>query len=54
MTAATRTMHAPADGYTIIMGNMGTHAAVVALYPAVAYNPRKDSRRSASSPGCRC
>src|SRR5271168_3791478 len=41
-TAATRTMHAVPDGYTIMMGHMGTHAAAVALYPALAYNPRKD------------
>jgi tripartite-type tricarboxylate transporter receptor subunit TctC len=41
-TAATRAMHAAPDGYTIMMGNMGTHAAAVALYPALAYDPRKD------------
>jgi tripartite-type tricarboxylate transporter receptor subunit TctC len=41
-TAATRTMHATPDGYTIMMGHMGTHAAAVALYPSLAYNPRID------------
>lgn len=41
-TAATRAMHANPDGYTIIMGHMGTHAAAVALHPALAYNPRTD------------
>src|SRR5436190_24059670 len=32
-TASTRAMRAAPDGYTIIMGHMGTHAASVALYP---------------------
>jgi tripartite-type tricarboxylate transporter receptor subunit TctC len=41
-TAATRAMRAPADGYTIVMGNMGTHAAAVALYPKLAYDPASD------------
>jgi tripartite-type tricarboxylate transporter receptor subunit TctC len=41
-TAATRTMRAAADGYTIMMGHMGTHAAAVALYPNLAYNPKRD------------
>lgn len=38
-TGATRAMRATADGYTIIMGHMGTHAAAVALYPKLAYHP---------------
>ncbi|HEY4919575.1 MAG TPA: tripartite tricarboxylate transporter substrate-binding protein [Xanthobacteraceae bacterium] len=41
-TAATRAMRSPADGYTIVMGNMGTHAAAVALYPNLPYNPATD------------
>ena len=41
-TAAIRAMRAPADGYTIIMGHMGTHAAAVALYPKLAYKPSTD------------
>ena len=41
-TAAIRTIHAAPDGYTIMMGNMGTHAAAVALYPGLAYDPRRD------------
>jgi len=41
-TAATRAAHADADGYTIIMGNMGTHAAAPAQYPNVKYNPVED------------
>jgi tripartite-type tricarboxylate transporter receptor subunit TctC len=41
-TAGTRTMRAAPDGYTIMMGHMGTHAAAVALYPNLAYNPSID------------
>jgi tripartite-type tricarboxylate transporter receptor subunit TctC len=41
-TASTRAMRASNDGYTIIMGHMGTHAASVALYPRLAYHPSKD------------
>ncbi len=41
-TAATRASKASPDGYTLIMGHMGTHAASVALYPKLAYNPETD------------
>jgi tripartite-type tricarboxylate transporter receptor subunit TctC len=41
-TAATRTMRAAPDGYTIMLGHMGTQAAAVALYPKLAYNPATD------------
>lgn len=41
-TGATRAMRATNDGYTIIMGHMGTHSAAVALYPKLAYHPSKD------------
>lgn len=41
-TAATRAMRADPDGYTLIMGHMGTHAAAVGLYPKLAYDPRTD------------
>jgi tripartite-type tricarboxylate transporter receptor subunit TctC len=41
-TASTRAMRANPDGYTIIMGHMGTHAASVALYPNLAYRPDVD------------
>jgi tripartite-type tricarboxylate transporter receptor subunit TctC len=41
-TASTRAMRATPDGYTIIMGHMGTHAASVALYPNLAYKPDSD------------
>ena len=39
---ATRAARATADGYTIISGHMGTHAAAVALYPTLAYKPDTD------------
>jgi tripartite-type tricarboxylate transporter receptor subunit TctC len=38
----TRAMRADPDGYTLIMGHMGTHAAAVGLYPKLAYDPRTD------------
>jgi tripartite-type tricarboxylate transporter receptor subunit TctC len=41
-TASTRTMRAAPDGYTIEMGQMGTHATAVALYPKLAYKPDID------------
>jgi tripartite-type tricarboxylate transporter receptor subunit TctC len=37
-----RTMRANPDGYTIQLGNMGTHAAAVAFYPNLAYKPEVD------------
>src|ERR1051325_7284022 len=39
---ATRAARAAPDGYTLVMGHMGTHAAAVALYPNLAYDPRTD------------
>ncbi len=39
---ATRAARAAADGYTLISGHMGTHAAAVALYPNLAYKPDVD------------
>jgi putative tricarboxylic transport membrane protein len=41
-TAALRVKRAAPDGYTILTGNMGTHAAAVALSPRLAYDPRID------------
>lgn len=41
-TASSRAARAANDGYTLIMGHMGTHAASVALYPKLAYNPETD------------
>src|SRR5919201_3971919 len=37
-----RAMRADPDGYTILMGQMGTHAAAVALYPNLACRPDED------------
>jgi tripartite-type tricarboxylate transporter receptor subunit TctC len=39
---STRAMRADPDGYTILMGQMGTHAAAPALYPGLAYRPDLD------------
>ena len=41
-TGSTRAMRAEPDGYTILMGQMGTHAASVSLYPNLAYRPAED------------
>lgn len=41
-TAATRAMRSAADGYTIMLGHMGTHGAAVALYPKLPYDPSSD------------
>jgi tripartite-type tricarboxylate transporter receptor subunit TctC len=41
-TGTTRTVRANPDGYTIQLGQMGTHAAAVALYPNLAYRPAVD------------
>ena len=41
-TASTKAKNATNDGYTLITGHMGTHAASVALYPNLAYHPSKD------------
>jgi tripartite-type tricarboxylate transporter receptor subunit TctC len=35
-------MRSDPDGYTILMGQMGTHAASVALYPNLPYKPAED------------
>lgn len=41
-TATTRAARAAQDGYTIIMGNMGTHGAAPAQYPDLKYDPIND------------
>jgi hypothetical protein len=38
----TRAARAAPDGYTLVMGHMGTHAASLALYANLAYDPRTD------------
>jgi tripartite-type tricarboxylate transporter receptor subunit TctC len=41
-TGSIRAMRASPDGYTIVMGHMGTHGASVAYYPNLAYKPDVD------------
>ncbi|MCX7297253.1 MAG: tripartite tricarboxylate transporter substrate-binding protein [Hyphomicrobiales bacterium] len=38
----TRVMRASPDGYQLLMGNLGTQAASVGLYPKLAYDPKTD------------
>jgi tripartite-type tricarboxylate transporter receptor subunit TctC len=39
---AAKTARAAPDGYTMVMGNLGTHAASVGIYQSLAYDPRTD------------
>jgi tripartite-type tricarboxylate transporter receptor subunit TctC len=39
---ATRAARADPDGYTMVMGNLGTHAASVGMYAKLPYDPRTD------------
>ena len=39
---AARVAKAAPDGYTMVMGNLGTHAAALGLYKNLSYNPRVD------------
>lgn len=41
-TPTTRVARAAPDGYTIMMGHMGTHGAAPAQYPNLKYDPTKD------------
>jgi tripartite-type tricarboxylate transporter receptor subunit TctC len=41
-TGATRAARAAPDGYTLLLGHLGTHAASVALTANLAYNPETD------------
>jgi tripartite-type tricarboxylate transporter receptor subunit TctC len=41
-TSSARAAGAKPDGYTILIGNMGTHAAAPALYPNLKYDPSGD------------
>jgi tripartite-type tricarboxylate transporter receptor subunit TctC len=41
-TATIRTARATADGYTLMVGHMGTHGAAPAAYPNLKYDPAKD------------
>jgi tripartite-type tricarboxylate transporter receptor subunit TctC len=42
ITGATRAARAAPDGYTLLLGHLGTHAASVALTANLAYNPETD------------
>jgi tripartite-type tricarboxylate transporter receptor subunit TctC len=39
---AAKAAKAAPDGYTLVMGNIGTHAASVGLYKTLSYDPRSD------------
>jgi tripartite-type tricarboxylate transporter receptor subunit TctC len=41
-TGITRASKAAPDGYTIMMGHMGTHGAAPGMYPNLGYNPQTD------------
>jgi tripartite-type tricarboxylate transporter receptor subunit TctC len=41
-TGITRAAQSAPDGYTVMMGHMGTHGAAPALYPGLKYDPAKD------------
>ncbi len=41
-TGITRAAQSAPDGYTIMMGHMGTHGAAPAVYPDLKYDPTKD------------
>jgi tripartite-type tricarboxylate transporter receptor subunit TctC len=41
-TGIARASQATPDGYTIMMGHMGTHGAAPAMYPKLRYDPTKD------------
>jgi tripartite-type tricarboxylate transporter receptor subunit TctC len=41
-TGITRAAQSAPDGYTIMMGHMGTHGAAPAVYPNLKYDPGKD------------
>jgi tripartite-type tricarboxylate transporter receptor subunit TctC len=41
-TGSLRGARSTPDGYTLLVGQMGTHGAAPALYPSLAYNPVSD------------
>jgi tripartite-type tricarboxylate transporter receptor subunit TctC len=41
-TGTLRAAKAPADGYTLISGHLGTNALAPAFYPNLGYDPQKD------------
>src|SRR5215813_8492814 len=40
--ASRRVAQAPADGYTLMIGTLGTHGAGPSQYPNLKYDPHKD------------
>jgi putative tricarboxylic transport membrane protein len=50
-TPTRRVAQAAADGYTLIMGNLGTHAAAPSQYPNLKYDPAKDFTPIAQTAG---
>jgi tripartite-type tricarboxylate transporter receptor subunit TctC len=48
---AGRVAKAVPDGYTLLMGNLGTQAASVGLYPKLSYDPRTDFEPIMNSAG---
>lgn len=50
-TGITRASQARPDGYTIMMGHMGTHGAAPALYPRLRYDPTTDFEPVAMAAG---
>jgi tripartite-type tricarboxylate transporter receptor subunit TctC len=52
--APTRAIRANPDGYTIVLGHLGTHSFAVALYPNLPYRPTSTFSRSGQSPPIRC
>ena len=41
-TGTLRAARAPADGYTLLSGHLGTNALAPAFYPSLGYDPQKD------------
>jgi len=39
---AAKVARAAPDGYTMVMGNLGTHAASLGIYKSLSYDPRRD------------
>ena len=39
---STKVARAAPDGYTMVMGNLGTHAASLGIYKSLPYDPRTD------------
>ena len=51
---ADKVAKSPADGYTLLMGHIGTLAVNPSLYPKLPYNPVKDFAPVAWVAGTKC